>query len=479
MDLNESIGIIKYIYFLYPAYLIISFFFLITLFISNISYSRTLYVNPGESISDIIELSENGDTIIINKGTYNQRFIIDRSLSIIGKDFPVIDGGDKGSIIKVTAPNTVIKGLKIRGTGSSLSVEDAGIDLEDSPNSLVENNILENVLFGIYLKNSPGSSIINNKITGKDLPLPERGDGIRLWYSSEAEIIGNTINNSRDLVIWWSSNTKIKKNKVSNGRYGLHYMYSNNNIFEDNIFTGNAVGGFLMYSNNIRFLRNTFSKNKGMASGYGIGFKDLDDVYAEDNLFIDNRVGIYMDNSPNLVSSWNELTNNIIAYNDIGISMMPSIERNKFHGNSFIENYEQVEVRGGGILKGNKWNISKRGNYWSDYLGFDENNDGIGDSPYKSEKLFEHIIDRNKALRIFVYSPVTKAIELASEAFPVIKPKPKLVDNLPLINPEIPIYLGQVTRNKPLSFLVFSIIMLIIPAIYFLIFIRQKDTGTC
>lgn len=197
MDLNESVVIIKNIYFIYPAYLIISFIFLITLFISNISYSRTLYVNPGESISDIIKLSKNGDTIVINKGIYNQRFIIDKSLTVTGKDFPVIDGEGKGTVIKVTAPNTVIKGLNIRGTGSSLSVEDTGIDLENAPNSVLENNILEDVLFGIYLKNSPGSSIINNKITGKDLPLPERGDGIRLWYSSEAEIIGNTINNSR------------------------------------------------------------------------------------------------------------------------------------------------------------------------------------------------------------------------------------------------------------------------------------------
>lgn len=256
-------------------------------------------------------------------------------------------------------------------------------------------------------------------------------------------------------------------------------MYSNNNIFEDNIFTGNSVGGFLMYSGNIKFFRNVFAKNKGIASGYGIGFKDLDDVYAEDNLFIDNRVGIYMDNSPHLANSWNKLTKNIIAYNDIGISMMPSIERNTFHGNSFIENYEQVEVRGGGVLKGNKWNNKTRGNYWSDYKGFDENNDGIGDTPYVSEKLFEQIIDRNKALRIFIYSPVTKAIELASEAFPVIKPKPKLKDNLPLLKPEIPGHLSKEIKNKPLSYLIVSVIMLIIPIIFYLLVIRQKGISTC
>ena len=449
-------------------------FLLLVLIPISPASSKTWDVYPGESISDIIKQSEDGDTIIINKGVFNEKIIIEKSLTIIGKDYPVIDGSGKGTVIKSVAPNTVLKGLKVVGGGSSLSVEDAGIDLENSPNSVLENNILEDVLFGIYLKNSPGTLIQNNSIKGKNLPLPERGDGIRLWYSSDSKIIDNTVINARDLVIWWSSNTLIKENSVSNGRYGLHYMYSNNNVFEDNVFKENAVGGFLMYSGNIRFFRNVFAKNKGLASGYGIGFKDLDDVLAEDNLFIDNRVGIYMDNSPHNAASWNKLTKNIIAYNDIGVSMMPSIERNSFHNNSFIENYVQVEVRGGGVLKGNKWNSKSMGNYWSDYRGFDENNDGIGDIPYVSEKLFEHIIDRNKALRILIYSPVTMAIEFASEAFPVIKPIPKLKDELPLLKPKIPLHLDNEIIKKPPGYLIVSVTMLFIPIIFYFLAIRQK-----
>ena len=455
------------------------FVFASLVFFCDDSYSKTWSVNPGDSISDVIELCEEGDTIILSKGVYAQRFVVDKPLSITGKDFPVIDGGGSGTIIKIAAPNTVIRGLRIRGSGTSLSVEDSGVELENASNSVVENNILEDVLFGIYLKNSPGTLILNNRIYGKNLPSPERGDGIRLWYSSHSRVIGNTVSGTRDLVIWWSSNTLIKKNRVENGRYGLHYMYSDNNVFEDNLFIGNAVGGFLMYSGNIQFFRNVFTKNKGMAGGYGIGFKDLDDVHAEDNLFVDNRVGIYMDNSPHLVDSWNELSNNVIAYNDIGISMMPSIERNKILGNSFIENYEQVEVRGGGVLRGNRWNTESRGNYWSDYKGFDENNDGIGDIPYVSEKLFEQLMNRNEALRIFIYSPVAKAIELASEAFPVIKPDSKLVDNFPLLSPVIPERPGVDTRKRRLSFLVVSVLLLFTPIISYVAIVRRKDVGEC
>ena len=106
-----------------------SFFISVLLTAAAPSYSKTLHVNPGDSISDMIKLSENGDTILINEGVYDQRFTIDKSVSVIGRGLPIIDGGGRGSVIKVTAPDTVIKGLKIRGSGVSLSVEDSGIDL--------------------------------------------------------------------------------------------------------------------------------------------------------------------------------------------------------------------------------------------------------------------------------------------------------------------------------------------------------------
>jgi hypothetical protein len=48
-----------------------------------------------------------------------------------------------------------------------------------------------------------------------------------------------------------------------------------------------------------------------------------------------------------------------------------------------------------------------------------------------------------------------------------------------LLKPKIPMYLDQKIKNKPLSFLVISVIMLTIPIILYLIFIRQKDVSAC
>ncbi|MCK5391869.1 MAG: nitrous oxide reductase family maturation protein NosD [Deltaproteobacteria bacterium] len=428
---------------------------------------------PFTSISLAILSAKSGDTVEVNSGTYNEHIIVDKTLDIIGINEPNIDGGGKGTVVLIKAPGVTFKGFRVTGSGESLTVEDAGIVLDSAQDSIIEDNRLHDVLFGIYLKNSSGTLIRNNIIVGKDLSIPVRGDGIRLWYSSDTKIIDNTITGARDLVMWWSGDTLIKGNKIEQGRYGLHYMYSDNNVFEDNLFIDNYVGGFLMYSKNIKFHYNIFARNQGPATGYGIGFKDLDDIVAKENLFIDNRIGIYMDNSPHSIDSWNTLEDNVIAFNDIGISLMPSIQRNIIVSNSFADNSQQVEVRGGGTLSGNNWYAEGKGNYWSDYVGYDDNKDGIGEIPYKAESLFESLIDSYPNLRVFVFSPVAQAIELASDAFPVIKPEPKVTDEYPLMKFEMPRGYGEEEHAFSYKLFVLSLFMILIPVFSYLFIIRR------
>lgn len=419
------------------------------------------------SITEAINTASPGDTIIVESGVYRERIVVDKPLRLVGANNPIIDGGGSGTVVEIKAPGCVIKGFTVTGSGSHLSNEDTGILLDTAAGGVIEGNTLKDVLFGIYIKNSPNTVIRGNTICGKEVPMPERGDGVRLWYSSGTKVLDNRISVVRDVVIWWSSDTLIRGNTVEEGRYGLHYMSSNHNRFEDNVFRNNYVGGFLMYSVDIQFYRNKFINNRGTGTGYGIGFKDLDDVVARDNLIMNNRVGIFLDNSPYLYDSWNTISDNVIAFNDIGVSFMPSIRRNAFLNNSFIDNEEQVEVRGGGQLSGNEWSREGSGNYWSDYVGYDEDGDGIGEIPYRSESLFESLIDGKPELRVFVFSPVAKAVELASRAFPVIKPEPKLTDDYPLVRPDIPSGLTAGGRGSSPRLILLSLSMVMIPLIFY------------
>ena len=307
-----------------------------------------------------------------------------------------------------------------------------------APNVTIENNRFENTLFGIYLKEAHNSIVRGNVITSKDLEVQRRGDPIRLWFSTDVLVEDNVVDNGRDVVLWYSERLTIRNNTVTNGRYGLHFMYCDDATIEHNRLLNNSVGTFLMYSRRVTMRNNTIAGNRG-PSGYGVGLKDMDDTVIVDNLFLDNRIGAHLDTSPREIDSIGHFTGNVFGYNDIGVEMMPSVRHNQFSGNSFVENEEQVAVAGGGTLRENSWTVNGAGNYWSDYAGYDADADGQGDMAYKSERLFENLMQQEPMLRLFIYSPASNAIDFASRAFPMVKPQPKLEDEQPYMAPMIPV----------------------------------------
>jgi parallel beta-helix repeat protein len=84
-------------------------------------------------------------------------------------------------------------------------------------------------------------------------------------------------------------------------------------------------------------------------------------------------------------SSNNLICNNVIFQNQYGIDFSNGFEgiigsgNTVFH-NNFEGNFHQVS----GTTSGNYFNEASEGNYWSDYIGKDANQDGIGDTPYSN-----------------------------------------------------------------------------------------------
>ena len=388
---------------------------------------------PASEIQSLIDEAQPGSVIEPNPGVYEGSLQITKPLTIDGRGEVTIDAQGEGSVIEITAPDVTIRGLAISGSGKSVSAESAGIKAIAGPVTIEENRISD-VYFGIDLKQSPGSIIRNNTIVGKDLELGRRGDGIRLWWSHGCTIEHNTVRDSRDMVFWYSEDLQIQHNSVADSRYGLHFMYSHNTTVRENHLTGNSVGIYLMYSNSIRLLRNQIDNNRG-SSGYGIGLKDCDDIEVEANLLAANRVGIYIDNSPSSIGSQGIIRSNKIAFNEVGLLATPNTHDNTIYDNGFIENESQVSVHGGGQLFLNRFASDTRGNFWSDYNGFDKNHDGIGEFAYEPRSLFRTMLEREPNLRLFVHSPAQQAIELTARVFPELDPDPILSDPRPLASP--------------------------------------------
>ncbi len=409
------------------------------------------------TIEAALAAAQPGDVIEVHGGTYNAPLVIDKTVSLIGISDPVIDGHGEGSIVLINAPDVVFRGFTVRASGQSLAHEDTGIVIQ-AKDVTVSDNLLDDVMFGIYFANAAGGVAQNNIILGKPLEESMRGDGIRVWYSDDVQLIGNVITVGRDTLIWYSDNITIRDNHLHDNRYGLHFMYNENAVVEDNIIEHNAVGAYMMYSAGLVMTGNRYINNRG-ASGYGIALKDMDHAHVANNVFVGNVVGIYLDNSPSLVDEFNTFNQNFIAYNDVGLIGLPSVQRNIFQRNTFLENYQQVSVQGRGDLLGNIWSQDGIGNYWSNYVGYDRDGDGIGDMPFRAEKLFESLADGDPILRFFTFSPASQAVDFAASAFPSLRPDPKVIDESPAMHYTAPAGMTDTSQGVSLSFLAATILL--------------------
>lgn len=389
-----------------------------------------------EELPAAIAAAAPGDVIEVDGGTFYGSLQLDRPVTLIGRNWPVLDGQGEGTVLQITAPESTVEGFVIRNSGDSLDQENSGVVVE-ADNITVRNNRFENTLFGIYLSRANGGMVHGNYILGKDLDIARRGDAIRIWYSNDVTISENTVERGRDVVLWYSERLTLRGNDINNGRYGLHFMYCDDARIEDNLLRNNSVGAYLMYSRRMVMEHNTIAGNRG-PSGLGLGLKDMDDAVIVENLFLDNHVGAYLDASPREVDSIGLFDGNVFAYNEIGVQLLPAVRHNEFVSNSFIDNGEHVAIAGGGRPGENAWTVAGAGNFWSDYAGFDADGDGLGDVTYSSQRLFEDLMQREPALRLFLYSPATDALDFAARAFPAVRPQPKLEDSAPLMAPVMP-----------------------------------------
>lgn len=410
------------------------------------------------TIEAAIAAASPGDVIEVHGGTYPAPLVVDKTVSLIGINQPVIDGKGEGSLVLISTHQVVFSGFIVRGSGQSLAHEDTGIVVQGSQVT-VSDNLLEDVMFGIYFANAPGGLAQNNVIHGKPLEESMRGDGIRVWYSNDVQLIGNEITSGRDTLIWYADNITIRDNHIHHNRYGLHFMYNENAVVENNIIESNAVGAYMMYSAGLVMTGNHYTNNRG-ASGYGIALKDMDHAHVASNVFIGNVAAIYLDNSPSLYDEYNTFNQNFIAYNDVGLMGLPSVQRNIFQNNTFLENYQQISVQGRGNLLGNLWNQDGIGNYWSNYVGYDRDGDDVGDMPFRAEKLFESLADNEPILRLFSFSPASQAIDFAASAFPSLRPDPKVIDEAPRMHYITPAGMTESSQGVSLPFLAVTLLLL-------------------
>ncbi len=119
----------------------------------NSATIRTIQVSPNgkiKTITEAIQLANDFDTIRIKPGVYSEgNIIVDKKLTIIGIDFPIIDGKGIGEIFTVTSNDVHISGLVIKNSGISYLEENAGIKLKEVRNCSITGNKFINNFFAV------------------------------------------------------------------------------------------------------------------------------------------------------------------------------------------------------------------------------------------------------------------------------------------------------------------------------------------
>jgi nitrous oxidase accessory protein len=103
------------------------------------------------------------------------------------------------------------------------------------------------------------------------------------------------------------------------------------------------------------------------------------------------------------------------------------VHSNRFEDNQFVDNVQPVGVSGGGTAMKNRWH----GNYWSEYAGFDADDDGTGDAPFAFERLSDDLLAKHEALQVFKLSLGVTTLNTLSRVFPLLQPEAIVIDSAP------------------------------------------------
>ena len=385
--------------------------------------AATWTVRPGERIQAAIDRAAPGDTVEVQRGRYTERLRIDKPLTLRGLERPTVSGGDQGDTIRVGAPDVTLEGLIVSDSGASLLKQNAGIYIEPGAHrAKVQHCFLSYNLFGLWIEKADDVQVLHNNITGKrDFDSAQRGNGVQLYNTKGARLVGNEISFVRDaLYIDVSHHAVFRQNRLHHSRYGTHYMNSYYNLWEDNDTYLNRGGLALMEVRDQVVRGNRAWGN----SDHGIMLRSVQDSVVENNVVAGNNRGFFIYDV-----EYAELKNNLVVDNVVGVHLSAGSTRNVVEGNDFIGNREQVRYVG---ARDERWGVES-GNHWANYLGWDRDGNGVGDVPYEANDMVDRLSWRYPSMKLLLASPAVQALRLVGQQFPILRvpsvvdPKPRMV----------------------------------------------------
>jgi len=374
----------------------------------SLSRSRgtTLYVGgdgPGNysTIQDAVNASSDGDIVFVFQGSYHEKIMINKSISVLGENASRTFINNSGTdwtqqIILIRSHDVVFSGFTVVLEGNYV-----GIRLDNSQNCTLTYNIMKSGY--IDLQSSNYTTIDSNYFLGGGISIASMGilstssaniikhnwifnstyDGIMLFlYAKDTVISDNYLFHCSGQAIFSYSPYRniIERNviqqNISNGKNGIAFYleYSESmppgNIIRENDIGGCAVGiatkgdYFTITDNFVHdndwgmelftfsFYHVTVSNNTFMNDHLGLDLQNgMDGSMVERNVFYGCGGALNLDTCQGLTVRYNNLTSNSRAI------FSAESKSNIFSQNNIIGNHRDVlSILSRDIWQGNYWN---------------------------------------------------------------------------------------------------------------------------
>jgi len=378
--------------------------------------------SPTQSLQTILDEASPGDVVELGPGVHPGPIRIDKPLILRGRGGS-IDGGDVGTVLVVAGAGARIEGIEVRGSGNDVGAPDACIYVEPSATGAVlRDNTLRDCAFGIWVHQTDGAQVVDNRVSGREgVRQTDRGNGIHLFDASNLVVRGNTVQGVRDgIYVAATEDSLIEGNSAVNVRFGVHYMYSYSNVLRGNSAHDNTIGIALMESRHLVVEENHASGNVRQ----GLLFRDVQDSEIRRNRLERNGNGMFF-----YSSTENVIEDNLVLDNEIGLKIWAGSRRNRMRGNRIRGNREQVFYVG---AEDQIWGSGGRGNHWGDYLGWDQDGDGIGDRPHRVDSFTAGLLYRYPSAALLLRSPALETLAHLADRLPMLR-TPTIVDESPIV----------------------------------------------
>ena len=403
-----------------------------TILLTGSATAADIRVEPGpDALVRAVERAQPGDRLLLSGGAYRGGIVLTKPIQIDGQGNTEVTGTGIGSVITIDAPDVVIEGLRLTGSGASHETIDSGVQLtRNATRAVVRNSHIEGNLYGVDIHGARDALVEGNTIIGGDDRLmSRRGNGVYVWNAPGATVSGNTIRQGRDgIFVNTSRRNTFTDNRFEGLRFAIHYMNADDSEVSGNISIGNHLGYAIMFSKRVT-LRDNISLDD---RDHGIMLNYANNAVIEGNAVVgggEKCLFVYNANK-------NLIRGNRIEGCEIGIHFTGGSAKNEITGNAFVGNRTQIKFVS---TRDHVWS----GNYWSDHAAYDVNGDGIADQAFRPNDAMDQVLWTQPSAKLLLGSPAVQLVRWAQSEFPALMPG-GIVDDRPLMKPHA---LPQTARN--------------------------------